>query len=306
MNLSPRHLRYVAAIARHRTISDAAAELGVSQPSVSVILKHIEDLAGRTLFVRKPGSGIAITPFGRAFLENAKSVLRESDNLDRLLRGGPGLRGEMIVDCFEDLAPYCLAPIIAALNADHPDLRLTVTELDIAGLADRVRLGVPDATIGYDVGIPSDRYVAPLEALDAYALLPMDDPASRAASISLAQLAERTLILSSRLESAEHFLGLFRLHRLPVPAHRTIRSFEMQRSMIANGLGCGISYTRPYGDMSYDGRPIRCLPIKDRLPQQRILAILPRPPAPESPEALLISAAQTFFAQRTPSASTGL
>lgn len=299
MSIAPRHLLYVATVARHRTISEAAAELGVSQPSVSIAVKHIEDLAGRPLFLRKPGAGIALTPFGRAFLKGAKAVLRESDQLDSLLRGGKGVRGDLIVDCFEDLAPYCLAPIIAALNAEHPDLHVSATELDIAGLVERIRLGVPDITISYDVGIPSDRHVAPLQTLDAYALLPPGDPLEQGGSISLAQLADRMLILSSRLESAEHFLGLFRLRGLPTPVYRMIRSFEMQRSMVANGLGCSISYTRPHGDMSYDGRPIRCLPIRDPLPPQRILAILPQAPARGSAEALLIDTAQAFFAARS-------
>ena len=48
-------------------------------------------------------------------------------------------------------------------------------------------------------------------------------------------------------------------------------SFELQRSMVANGLGVAVAYTRPKGDQSYDGAKLAIRPISDRLPAQRIL-----------------------------------
>jgi len=45
-----------------------------------------------------------------------------------------------------------------------------------------------------------------------------------------------------------------------------MRSFEMQRSMVANGFGVAIAYTSPFGDYAYDGKPLVHRPIADRLP----------------------------------------
>src|SRR5579859_2451912 len=110
MNLTLKDMRYFAAVARHRTISEAALELGVSQPALSLAIKRIEDLSGRPLLLRTPGLGIKLTPFGKAMLASCKAVLRESGNLDALLKPDHRLQGELVVDCFEDLAAFCLAP----------------------------------------------------------------------------------------------------------------------------------------------------------------------------------------------------
>jgi DNA-binding transcriptional LysR family regulator len=49
------------------------------------------------------------------------------------------------------------------------------------------------------------------------------------------------------------------------------RLIAEQRSMVANGLGVAIAYTRPVGDQSYDGHRLAIRPISDRLPDQHIL-----------------------------------
>ena len=299
MSLTLKDMRYFATVARHRTLSEAAIELGVSQPALSLAVQRMEDLSGRPLLLRTPGLGIKLTPFGKTMLASCKAVLRESGNLDALIKPDQRLQGELVVDCFEDLSAFCLAPILAALRRRQPDLRVTPGEFDIARLTERARLGVTDITIGYDVAIPSGLHVIALCTLEAHALLPADDPLASEDRVSLAQLAKRPFVLSSHPESAEHFLGLFRFLGLPVPSYQVIRTFELQRSMVANGLGCGLSYTRPAGDRSYDGRDIRCVPLSDALPRQSILAMLQRPFSKGSAEAEFIAEAKEFFAQRT-------
>lgn len=295
MMVSLKDIRYFAAAARHRTISEAAASLGVSQPALSLALQRFEDLAGRPLLLRTPGQGIKLTPFGKTVLGACKAVLRESDLLDALIRPGHLLQGELVVDCFEDLAPFCLAPIVARFHRRQPDLVITPAEFGLSALSDRARLGISDIAITYDVARPSGLHVIALHALEIHALLPQSDPLASAQAITLSQLQTRTLILSSHPESAEHFLGLFRFLGLPAPSYRVIRTFELQRSMIANGLGCGLSYTRPSGDTSYDGLGLRCIPLSDPLPRQQILAILQRPPMTGSAEAEFVTAAKEFF-----------
>jgi DNA-binding transcriptional LysR family regulator len=66
-------------------------------------------------------------------------------------------------------------------------------------------------------------------------------------------------------------LDLFLSRGLSPVADRATSSFELQRSMVANGFGVAVSYTRPHGDRSYDGLPLICKPLSDPLPMQRIL-----------------------------------
>ena len=94
---------------------------------------------------------------------------------------------------------------------------------------------------------------------------------ARRASVALADLAKFPLILTDQALSWQHVVGLFNGVGLEVDVAARASSFELQRSMVANGLGVAVAYTRPGGDQSYDGAKLAIRPISDRLPAQRIL-----------------------------------
>jgi DNA-binding transcriptional LysR family regulator len=71
--------------------------------------------------------------------------------------------------------------------------------------------------------------------------------------------------------SWQHIVALFTGARLEVDVAARAASFELQRSMVANGLGIAVAYTRPKTDRSYDGRKLAIRAISDKLPVQRIL-----------------------------------
>jgi DNA-binding transcriptional LysR family regulator len=71
--------------------------------------------------------------------------------------------------------------------------------------------------------------------------------------------------------SWQHIVALFNAAGLEVDVAARASSFELQRSMVANGLGLALAYTRPKSDQSYDGRRLAIRPISDKLPAQRIL-----------------------------------
>ena len=47
---------------------------------------------------------------------------------------------------------------------------------------------------------------------------------------------------------------------------------EMLRGMVAHGLGVSMLFTRPSHDLTHDGKPVLCLPIRDRIAPQRLVA----------------------------------
>src|ERR1700741_4490753 len=99
-------LRYVVAVARYGSVTDAAAILNVSQPSISVAIDKVEDALGQKLFVRQRGSGVALTSFGRRAVAKARQVRGEADELVALGSRAADVGGELVLGCFEDLAPY--------------------------------------------------------------------------------------------------------------------------------------------------------------------------------------------------------
>ncbi len=77
-------LRIFVAVARHLSFTKAAEELYISQPTVSLQVKNLEESLGTKLFLRSPGQ-IALTPAGEALLAQAEEILSSSARLRDLV-----------------------------------------------------------------------------------------------------------------------------------------------------------------------------------------------------------------------------
>ncbi len=122
-------------------------------------------------------------------------------------------------------------------------------------------------------------------------------------AVSLQALSECNLVVTDQIHSWQHVLDLFNFHGLSPASVQRTHSFEFQRSLVANGFGVALTYTRPFGDHSYDGQPLVCRPIREDLPAQRIvLAYDQRYPLTPPAEAFK-QQALTWFKERLPFAS---
>lgn len=271
MRLTLRQLNYAIAAARYGSLTAAAEALHISQPSISTAITQIEEYFGRPLFVRQRGSGISLTPFGQAVMAKAKEVLSKVEALEALANEDGTPHGEFVLACFEDLAPYCVPPILARLERKYPAINVIIREEGFDTIGRHLDEGVADLAITYDLGLPTSVLRVVLCELAPQALLPAAHPLCAQVSVTLAELATEPLILTDQAQSWQHMLELFQMRG--VQHVRSVRtgSFELQRGMVANHLGVGIAYSRPFSDSSYDGRPLVRKPIADPLPLQRIL-----------------------------------
>lgn len=271
MSISLTQLRYLAAVARHGSVTGAARTLNISQPSISVAIDAIERDFGQKLFVRQRGSGVSLTSFGRVVVAKAKQVLAKADELMSLGSGNSAIGGELVLGCFEDLAPYFAPGLIRAFSERHPDVTVIVRDETFETLGRRLADAAIDLGLSYDLGLPAHFARILLHELRPHALLPAGHALADRAEVSLADLAAYPLITTDQPQSWQHMLDLFRSRGLSPVADRATSSFELQRSMVANGFGVAVSYTRPHGDRSYDGLPLICKPLSDPLPMQRII-----------------------------------
>lgn len=271
MSLTLTQLRYLVAVARHGSVTGAAKTLNISQPSISVAIDAIERDFGQKLFVRQRGSGVSLTSFGRVVVAKAKQVLAETDELMSLGSGDSAVGGELVLGCFEDLAPYFAPGLIRAFSERHPDVAVIVRDETFETLGRRLADAAIDLGLSYDLGLPSHFARILLHELRPHALLPAGHRLADRPEVSLADLAAYPLITTDQPQSWQHMLDLFRSRGLSPVADRATSSFELQRSMVANGFGVAVSYTRPHGDRSYDGLPLIRKPLSDPLPMQRII-----------------------------------
>ena len=282
LSLTLRQLRYVVAAADHRNVTAAAAQLNVSQPSLSMAIASVESHYGRRLFARRKGQGVALTAFGRSFVAQARAILGQAQALQRLGRAEGPLSGEFILGCFIDLAPYYVPDLLKRFAAQEPGIGITLREGGFDALAERLESGALDLALTYDLGLSNRFERVTLVELRPYAMLAEDHPLARRKAVSLKQLARHPLILTEQALSWQHVLELFSHAGVAVDVSMRASSFELQRSMVASGLGVAIAYTRPKHDQSYDGKRLVARPIPDRLPLQRILLAWSKanPPSP--------------------------
>lgn len=152
-NLSLRQLRYFEALARHKHFGRAADDSAVSQPALSVQIKHLEDTLGAPLFERSPRQ-VRLTPLGEAMQKRVRSILQSVDELGALARAAQGrMAGRLRIGVIPTIAPYLLPKLIPALAQSHPDIDVHVRETVTPRLLGELGEGTLDTAI---LALPSE------------------------------------------------------------------------------------------------------------------------------------------------------
>jgi DNA-binding transcriptional LysR family regulator len=159
------------------------------------------------------------------------------------------------------------------LGERYPDVEIRTRMATFEALSEAVLAGQIDLALTYDLGLHASFQREVYVQVAPQAWFPPDDPLAGRATIRLADLVNRKLILCDQGLSIRHMLGLFRsLGVTPLVAHRAA-SIEVLRSLAANGEGVGICYTNPAGGLSYDGKPLERASIIDRKVQEPIVLV---------------------------------
>lgn len=146
-NLTLKHLRYVVAVADQGHFGRAADTCSVSQPALSMQIKELEGALGAVLFDRG-ARGVQTTALGARFVERARLILREVDELGHLARAAQdGLSGPLRLGVIPTIAPYLLPRLIGVLGQSHPGLELNLRETITPQLLDELANGQLDAAI---------------------------------------------------------------------------------------------------------------------------------------------------------------
>ncbi|MGR3614977.1 MAG: LysR family transcriptional regulator [Paracoccaceae bacterium] len=270
--LSLRHYEYVEATARHGSLSVAAQALHVSQPALSAALSRIEDVLGQSLFIRRRGAALVLTPQGQHFAMQARVLLDQAAKLERNVGTSTG-PSQLAIGFFVDLAPFLMAPTIRQPCSAPPDLTLAPRTDRFDALIAALNAGQLDIAVTYDLGLDAGFHRTELMRMSPHALVPPGHDLANLTSTRLKDLARHDLILSNEGLSIQHMLGLFRTAgHLPAIRHRAA-SLELLRSLAANGEGVGLSYATPPTEHSYDGKPLVAIPVTDPIAQEPIVAV---------------------------------
>lgn len=140
-------LRYITAVAREKHFGKAASACFVSQPTLSVAVRKLEDELGVKLFERDAGR-IMVTPEGEPIIDQARRVLEEAEKVRLLARQNlDPLDGSLRVGAIYTVGPYLFPQMVPALKKLAPNMPLMLEENFTARLRERLRNGELDVII---------------------------------------------------------------------------------------------------------------------------------------------------------------
>ncbi|TCZ73735.1 hydrogen peroxide-inducible genes activator [Flaviaesturariibacter aridisoli] len=140
-------LEYIVALDTHRHFVTAARHCFVTQATLSMMIRKLEDELGVRLFDRSR-QPVAPTPIGVALVAQARLVLQEARRLTELVSEEQGtVSGELRLGVIPTLAPYLLPRFLPALMSEYPALQVRVTEANTGELIERLEAHTLDAAL---------------------------------------------------------------------------------------------------------------------------------------------------------------
>lgn len=263
LNFTLKQLRYVEAADRLGSIANAAAELSISQSSITAAIDALESGLGYDIFIRTPAKGIRATASGRdtlalvrRFIHQARQFAEELGSL-----GGQAM-GTVRIACYATAAPSFLPPILRAITEDFPGASIQLLEGNMARIMEFLDEGEADLAFTYSESVDKRYDFIPLFDAPPYAIVSVDDPLAEQPSITMEALAERPMVLLDLPRTRDYFVGMFEMLGLsPNIAHST-RSSEIVRALVAGGFGFSLLNIRPV-DYHEDESRYRILPIRN-------------------------------------------
>ncbi|WP_426228272.1 LysR family transcriptional regulator [Pseudarthrobacter sp. DSP2-3-2b1] len=146
MDIDPRRLRVLLAIARTGGVLAAADELGISPSAVSQQLTKLEDETGHALVVRTP-KGSVLTPAGLAVAEAGEEIERALSVARARIEGGARIAGVVRVGGFTSFVRTVLIPRLPEWRALYPQLQIRIVEDDLPALMRLLRQRQLDAVV---------------------------------------------------------------------------------------------------------------------------------------------------------------
>ncbi|HVL01373.1 MAG TPA: LysR substrate-binding domain-containing protein [Dongiaceae bacterium] len=266
-------LKYIVTLAQERHFRKAAERCFVSQPTLSVAIKKLEDELDVVIFERNR-SDVRLTLVGERIVGQARKVLEEAEIVKLLAQEGKGqLNLPLRVGAIFTVGPYLFPHLIRSIKPIAPDMPLILEENYTSALRQKLRNGDLDVII---ISLPFEE--PDVEILDLYdepfeVLVPARHPLAQQEKITRKQLEkERVLLLGEGHCFREQVLnacpGIARSgenHSLPQGT-----SLETLRHMVASGLGLTIVPSSSNGQHIYDEDTLVERPFAGKIPYRRI------------------------------------
>lgn len=272
-------LRYIIALDTFGHFGKAAEACFVSQPTLSIALKRLEDELDVCLFERSKHQ-VSATPTGQQIIQQAKQVLSQAEQIKVLASSGHDpLQGPLRLGAIYTIGPYLFPHLLPQLHQIAPQMPLIIEETYTGVLRQRLVNNELDIII---IALPfsePDIVVKPLYEEDFVVLMPHDHPLSHEQAIEPEQLKQHDVLLLGeghcfRDQVLEACPGLQQhLQEYSLLGESTLTSLETLKHMVASGLGLTVlprSATQTLNKLNPSHQLLTTRPFVGPVPKRQI------------------------------------
>jgi LysR family transcriptional regulator, hydrogen peroxide-inducible genes activator len=234
MNL--RDLQYLVAAAEHLHFGKAAETCHVSQPTLSMQLKKMEETLNVRLFERT-NKQVMLTQAGAQIVVRAKRILAETDQIRHIadMFHDPAA-GDMRMGVFPTLAPYLLPLLVPELKQEMPKLNLLLVEEKTPDILKQLEEGVLDCALLAMPAGNDDLACAKLFKEPFLLAVPVAHPLASRKQVTIEDLKGQTMLLLDEGHCLRE-QALEVCHKIGIGEAQNFRatSLETLRHMVAAG-----------------------------------------------------------------------
>ncbi|HYC46476.1 MAG TPA: LysR substrate-binding domain-containing protein [Burkholderiales bacterium] len=228
---------------RKFSVSEAAAALHTSQPSVSRQVQALEDELGVTVFVRGKKRFLGLTKPGVEIIRIARRVLRDTDSLRTVGREyGAHEGGSLTISTSHTQARYVLPRVIQAFAEQHPSVNVTLRVGTPAQTVEWVHDGEADLSISAESArVPSDVVLLPCYDQHKIVVVPRGHPLLSVSPLTLEALSEYPLITYDRQYLTSSVIArAFEARNLKPKIVLSATDVDVMKTYVKSGLGVAI------------------------------------------------------------------
>ncbi|MGS5085112.1 hydrogen peroxide-inducible genes activator [Hydrogenophaga sp. A37] len=282
-------LKYIVAVAREKHFGKAAEACFVSQPTLSVAIKKLEEELELKIFERN-ASEIAVTPLGEEIVRQAQTVLEQAAAIKEIAkRGKDPLAGPLRLGVIYTIGPYLLPNLVRQVIERTPQMPLMLQENFTVKLLEQLRLGEIDCAILAEPFPDTNLAIAPLYDEPFLAAVPVGHPLAQQKNITSEELKRETMLLLGTGHCfRDHVLEVCpEFARFSNDAEGIRKSFEGSsletiKHMVAAGMGVTLVPRLSVPGSALDGSPanahdfgdssfVRYLPFEGEPPTRRVV-----------------------------------
>lgn len=234
-----RHMRIFVSVFQKNSITKAAQELHLAQPSVSLAVRELEDYYGIRLFDRI-GRHIAPTECGKEFYRYAVHIVSLFNEMEKKMRNWDTF-GTLRIGASITIGTHILPVLIHRYQDQFPDLMIEAKVSKSASIEDEIIHN------GIDLGLietqPShpDLRAVPFMTDSMCAITAPDHPLASVKSISLAELSRFPFLMREKGSAGRKLLdAAFSLQQMSVSPRWESTSTQALVKAVAEGLGVSV------------------------------------------------------------------